>query len=273
MVSMTGATETVAQRTITKWADFSAAWAGVHNFLLAGECAPFAFAFPPIERVVDELRREPGTSIRSGRKDKQLIIDDVRTQFQQMPMEETLRQPFAMAHFRLSVFDAPGRILHGFKEAVLHPWQKALTGQGFTFERCYPIIFLGGPGYATNFHMDFSHVLAWQVVGRKRFCGLREPDRWAPREERVTYRPQAFPMPEQLQPADALCYEMNPGDMLWNAFLTPHWVEATDSAAMSINLSHGGLRWRGQLCPHEQELEDFRQRHPEIAPRKGEGHY
>jgi hypothetical protein len=62
---------------------------------------------------------------------------------------------------------------------------------------------------------------------------------------------------------DELSYLMQPGDVLWNAFLTPHWVEASDSVTYSINISHGGLRLNGELCRHEQELEDWRAQNPD----------
>ena len=166
--------------------------------------------------------------------------------------------PFALAHFHLSVFDAPGRILHGFEEHVLAPWQRALRDKGFTWDRCYPIVFISGIECATNYRMDFSHVLAWQVYGIKRFWGLKDPDRWAPRDVRLTYRAGAVEKPADIVDDDPLCYDMGPGDVLWNALLTPHWVEAGTDVAMSINLSHGGLRLNGKLCPHEQELADYR---------------
>ena len=60
---------------------------------------------------------------------------------------------------------------------------------------------------------------------------------------------------------------MKPGDTLWNALLTPHWVDAGDEAAMSVNLSHGGLRRNGRLCPFEAELEEYRQADSEKAPK------
>ena len=73
---------------------------------------------------------------------------------------------------------------------------------------------------------------------------------------RVTYGPARLEMPSTITEADSLCHVMKPGDVLWNAFLTPHWIEASsDTAAMSVNISHGGLRFDGR--PHEQELEDF----------------
>lgn len=88
-------------------------------------------------------------------------------------------------------------------------------------DRCYPIVFISGKGSATNYHMDFSHVLAWQIYGTKRFCGLVDPDRWASREARVNYKPGAFPKPADIREEHSLCYDMRPGDKLWNVLLTP----------------------------------------------------
>lgn len=260
------------QRTVTTWDEFCDAWDGVHNFLMTGECVPFSFKMPPIERVVQEVRDDPNARITSGLKGKTLDMGDVAEQFRATPVEKALTGPFGLAHFQLSVFDRPGGFLHGFEQQVLRPWQDALTKAGFTFERCYPIIFMSGPHSATNYHMDFSHVLAWQIYGNKRFCGLKAPGRWAPWRARVNYKPTEFERPEELKEEDELCYAMPPGSVLWNALLTPHWVEAGDDAAMSINLSHGGLRLNGRLCPFERELEDFRATTSD-APAKVAGTY
>ena len=51
---------------------------------------------------------------------------------------------------------------------------------------------------------------------------------------------------------------MEPGTILFNQLLTPHWVQSPESdLAFSVNLSHGGLRrestGRG-LCANEAEL-------------------
>ncbi len=261
------------QRTVTTWEEFCDAWDGVHNFLMANECVPFSFEMPPIERVVQEMRDDSKARITSGLKGKTLVLEDVAEKFRATPVEQALTQPFGLAHFELSVFDQPGKFLHGFGQQVLKPWQAALEKAGFTYDRCYPIIFMSGPHSATNFHMDFSHVLAWQIYGHKRFCGLKAPGRWAPWKVRVNYNPSSFERPAELQESDELCYEMPPGTVLWNALLTPHWVEAGDDAAMSINISHGGLRLHGRLCPFERELEDYRAQAPETAPQKVSGAY
>lgn len=261
------------QWTVKTWNEFCDVWDGVHNFLMTGECMPFDFAMPPLARVVEELRNDELANIGSGAKGRTLLQDNTAAQFRALPIAEALTSPFSLAHYRLSQFDQPGGFLHGFQDQVLDPWQSALRAAGFTWERCYPIIFISGPQCATNYHMDFSHVTAWQIYGNKRFCGLKSPGRWAPWKTRMSYNPKNFQRPETLTEDDALCYQMNPGDVLWNALLTPHWVEASNEAAMSINISHGGLRLNGRLCPFEQELENYRTAHPETAPQKVQAHY
>jgi hypothetical protein len=259
---------------IATWNAFQQAWRGPLNFLMSGDCVPFAFKFPAIEQVVAELRDEAQARIGSGIPGDRLLLDNTAERFRATPLAEAMRQPFSLAHFKLGVFDAPGRFLHGFERQVLDPWRAALTANGFTFDRCYPIIFISGPGCATNYHLDFSHVLAWQIHGRKRFCGLRDPDRWVPREQRVNYKAGGLARPPELDEArDALCFDMPPGAVLWNILLTPHWVNAGQEVAMSVNLSHGGLRWQGHLSPHEQELEDFRRDTAGQAPPAVKGSY
>lgn len=247
---------------VSTWQEFQRRWAGVQNFLMAGECVPFAFRLPPLAQIVEELRTDPDARITPGRKGDRLELTDMAAEFRGLPVAQALGRPFALAHFSLARFDAPGRCLHGFTAGVLTRWQEALRAAGFTWERCYPIVFISGIGCATNYHMDFSHVLAWQIHGTKRFCGLREPDRWAPREVRVNYQPEGFAKPAAITESDAECFAMRPGDVLWNTLLTPHWVEAGSEVAMSINLSHGGLRLNGELCPHEAELVAHRGANP-----------
>ena len=116
-------------------------------------------------------------------------------------------------------------------------------------------------------------MLAWQIYGTKRFCGLKDPNRWAPREVRVNYQAGQFARPSELTDADALCHAMRPGDALWNVLLTPHWVEAGDEVALSVNISHGGLRYRGKLSRNEQELVEHREKttgQPRMDANKGE---
>lgn len=247
-----------ASATVRTWDQFQQRWNGVHNFLLADACVPFAFALPPLDRVVSELRDDPQTRITPGTRGDRLQLDNIAEDFRRRPISQALETPFALAHFELARFDAPGKFLHGFEQGVMVPWRAALAANGFTYDRCSPIIFISGRQCATNYHMDFSHVLAWQIYGRKRFCGLQDPDRWAPRETRVNYQAGQLARPGELTEADARCHDMRPGDVLWNALLTPHWVEAGEEVALSVNISHGGLRHHGQLARNEQELVEYR---------------
>lgn len=256
------------------WDAFGQRWAGPRNFLLGGDCVPFTFKMPPLDRVIAELSADDEANIGPGNVGRQLSREDYRSVFRSMPLEKAIEQPFSLAHYHLSKFDVPGRFLHGFGEQVLNRWKQALTDAGYTFDRCYPIIFISGRNSATNYHMDFSHVLAWQIYGTKQFCGLLDPNRWAPRELRLNYKNDVIAKPQELTDADALCYTMRPGDVLWNVLLTPHWVNAgDDQIAMSVNISHGGVRLNGRLSPNEQELEDHRAQHPDQAPEKVAGRY
>jgi hypothetical protein len=261
-------------KTINSWTDFTQAWSGPRNFRMDGALTDVAFDFPPLDRIIDEVRADPDASIKSGRKGRSLEVSqsDPET-FRQQPIEQVMDEPFALAHFDLGRFDAPGRFLHGFGDTVMDRWQGSLTANGFTWDRCYPILFISGRGSATNYHMDFSHVMAWQVYGTKRFCGLIDPDRWADKATRLGYRPGAFEKPVDIREEDSLCYDMRSGDKLWNVLLTPHWVEAGDEPAMSINISHGGLRHLGTLSPNEAELETFRAANPTVAPARIEKTY
>jgi len=260
--------------TAKDWTDLTTRWSGPRNFRLAPSMVEFDFTFPHIAQVIDEMRRDDEASIKSGLKAARLELATQSTEdFRQVPIEQVMERPFALAHFNLARFDAPGKFLHGFGERVLQRWEDTLKAQGFAWERCYPIVFISGKGSATNYHMDFSHVLAWQVYGTKRFCGLTEPDHWADKAVRLNYKPGELAKPMDVREEDSLCYDMRPGDKLWNVLLTPHWVEAGDEPAMSINISHGGLRLNGQLSPNEAELEAFRAANPDQAPAKLEKRY
>ena len=249
------------QAILKTWDEFRDRWDGVLNFLMAGECVPFDFEMPDIEAVISEIRRDPDARIWRGSKGDSLDMTDIADSFRQLPIDEAIHSPFQMSHFKLHNFYGKGQLFHGFEEQVMEVWQNALKDAGFTWTRCYPIIFISGPGCATNYHMDYSHVLAWQRYGSKIFSGLKDPDRFAPLKTRI--HSAGVQKPAEITEDDILSYHMQPGDVLWNAFLTPHWVEASDSIAYSINISHGGLRLNGKLCRHEQELEDWRASHPE----------
>ena len=57
---------------------------------------------------------------------------------------------------------------------------------------------------------------------------------------------------------------MDPGNLLWNQILTPHWVDASaDGIAISLNISHGGIMRNGEYAPNEKVL---REHNPDPFP-------
>lgn len=234
------------------WDDFRRLWSGTQNVVLKDACVPFSFRMPPVEEVVDAVRGVPEARLYLGGV-AEPVVDARREAFVDAPIEEAMDTCFSLALFKLDRLFGQGELLEGFEDQVMEPWRDALSAAGFTWRRCYPILFISGKGSDTRYHMDNSHVVAWQMEGVKRFCWLREPEKWAPKALRLTDRHP--PMPEGLEEEDTICFDMHPGDVLWNQLLTPHWVEApADRATYSFNISHGGVRLNGELCPFEKEL-------------------
>ena len=249
------------KRTISTWAEFKKHWGGNVNFLMAGECVPFHFDMPPVEDVIEIIRKDPDARITNGVPGAALNLQSIADDFRAKPVKEVIKNRFALAHFKLPNFYGKGQLFDGFEEKVMEPWRKSLTAAGFTWNRCYPIIFISGPGCATNYHMDQSHVVAWQMYGTKVFSGLLNPETRSSLEERmksVEFNNQKTVSPADLKESEVLSYTMRPGAVLWNAFLTPHWVGSTEGVSYSFNISHGGLKLNGQLCPYEVELEEWR---------------
>lgn len=255
------------RKCIKNWHQLKESWSDVDNFLMADECAPFEFSFPPLIEIVEEVRGDPYARAYIGAKGKSMSVDNTIEYFRKLPIDDIMKSTFTLAHSKLSQFDRKDGFLFRFKEAVLEPWKNLLAAHNFTWDRCYPIIFISGINSATNYHMDFSHVVAWQTHGHKLFCGLKDPERWAPKQTRLTNRAGELIRPSELGSDDRLCYDMGEGDVLWNRLLTPHMVETADAPAMSINFSHGGLRLNGKLSSFEAEVEEHRKREPENAHR------
>jgi hypothetical protein len=244
-------------RTIDTWEEFKEHWSQFLNFRMEGECKFPAYEFPPLPVVVDAVRNHPESRIWRGAKGTSLDKQDIAESFRALPLDEALNVNFQMSHFKLWNFYGSGQILEGFDTKVLNPWLDRLKAVGFKFERFYPIIFMSGKGCCTNFHIDPTNVVAWQIYGTKRFSGTKDPERWVSLETRMGWKNTR--KPDDLTDDDTLVYEMKPGDMLWNAMLTPHWVDALDDeVALSINLAIDGLQLNGEYCPHERELRDYR---------------
>lgn len=248
--------------------EFREYWNGELNFLLGSDLFEFQMDLPSAEEIVDILRQDSEARI-------QFLDDslddaeknDLAEKFKAAPIEDAMEMPMSLAHFYLQNFYGVGQFLERFQDCVMIPWRTFLSGLGFTWQRCYPIIFISGKGRRSTYHADSSHVLAWQVYGEKHFHGFLEPEKREPVQKLVEDRTgiARITIPE-IDPEDVLTYDMVTGDLLWNQLLTPHWVDAgDDQVAVSINISHGGVAYRGEYCPNEQVMRKYWEKNPERA--------
>jgi len=253
---MTG-TSSSAVETATTWERFQVLWGGTQNILMGGEVFPYSFRFPPLEELLEALRRDEKVRITRGTVGDRLDFTDVSAEFRARPIEEALRAPYQIAHGSLARLWGPGQVLEGL-DRIVAGWERTLAEHEFTWLRMNPILFYSGPGTQTNYHLDRSFVLAWQVLGTKRFCWLKDPERWCPAEVRQHLEDASrIVRPDGIGPDDEIRVEMHPGDVLWNVVGTPHWVGAADEPTYSVNIAHWDLRHRGRLSRLGQEVHDI----------------
>ena len=242
--------------------ELRAAWDRPTNFLLTDQCIPFDYEPPSISDLVDRVRKDEEARIRHADQP----VDDAAfsVEFREMPIEKALEMPFSLAHFNLTRFTSRGDLLAGLWDGVVKPWERFLASAGFTWFRCYPIIFCSGRGVSGNYHADASDVVAWQWYGTKVFNGWHDPYPHLPLPEGAEPSVRkAVTKPEQIKQDELLSFRMTSGSVLWNQILTPHWVDAgDDEVALSCNISHGGLRLDGKLSQHGQMLEQYYLKHP-----------
>lgn len=248
---------------VTSWDDFREKWTGGEkrqNFLLRGEMFPYTFTPPPLEQVIDEVRANERTRFLRARADGSLSSEHVPA-FRTLPLEQALRETVTVAHFDVREFSGPGQVFEGLNH-IFDQWYESLSAHGFTWseEQAQRAFFYSPPHCSTGYHFDSSYVLVCQVEGRKRFCWLKEPERWCSREElqRCADNYGLMTRPEGITPDDVIECEMGPGDVLWNVLLTPHWVYAVDKPTYSFNLTHFDLRYEGALSPMDEELHEIR---------------
>lgn len=249
--------------------EFLRRWDCGVNFVMDGECIPFAFEFPALDRIVEALLADDKTIAITGTKPDSLEVDNVVEQFRGRSLENLLQTSFQLTHFELGRFDQRGSILQGFGEQVMEPWRQFLRDNGFSWDRCYALMRISGPGTVTGYHVDGSNVLFWNVTGHKRFHGLRDPDAKAPLEQVLHPDHNKRGRPQGITAQDVHTLEVGDGAFIWNHLMTPHWVEAP-ALSFGINLSHGGLRHEGRLGPREQAYYEARgyDKHPEKIWRK-----
>ena len=277
----TGASDTKFHQTITTWDGFRQNWSGLHNFMMGGDLTrEFHYEMPPIERVIDEVRKAPRSIVRSGVKAAEFDLTDIKSKFVGLPLAEAMRSRFILAHFRLHPdLTGKGQVFEGLEEQWVEPWRRKLKEEGFEFDNVFVILFASGPNSASNYHMDYTHQLAWQRQGTKHFIGLKDPDRWTTAEQRGRCELQGMVRPAAIQPPDTYTVVQPPGSVLWNAHTTPHWVETHDGCAATLTLVHDKLRLHGKLCPHAEAAGRWREENgmnkqkPQEAVKAAGGNY
>ena len=241
---------------VGEWNKFHQQWGGLHNFLLDSRLTEFNYEFPPLERIIEEVRHDSHAIVRSGIKGDAFDLTEIKEAFLKLPLVEAMRSRFVLAHFGLHPhLTGQGQVFEGIDEKWVEPWRKRLVEHGFSFERVYAILFASGPHSASNFHMDKTHQLAWQGYGIKHFHGLHDPDKWTTAQERAACD-LTMVKPDGIGDADVHTIVQPPGSQLWNTVAIPHWVETYDECAATLTLVHDDLRLHGELSPHSKEREE-----------------
>src|SRR5687768_3623870 len=168
------------------WQQFKQNWGGLHNFLMEGDLTrDFHYDMPPMERIVEEVRRDPHGIVRSGVKQAAFDLTEIKDEFVKLPVEQAMNRRFVLAHCKLHPHLTGKRhAFEGLDEQWVEPWRRRLRENGFTFDSVFAILFASGPNSASNYHMDYTHQLAWQRIGTKHFFGLKDPDRWTTEDQR-----------------------------------------------------------------------------------------
>ena len=246
--------------------DLLSVWNDRRNFLIGPELIAFDAAMPSAEEIVDILRKHPDSRVQFLRMEdgpeKEALIEKFKT----APLEQVIDLPFSLANFFLQNFYGKGAFLENFQRDVMIPWRTFLSSAGLTWQRSYPIFFISGKNSSSSYHVDVSHVVAWQVHGVKVFNGFKDPEARSAVQHIVDNRSEyRIETPPEVDPDLVLTYRMESGDILWNQLLTPHWVDSEDEIAVSMNISHGGLAYRGEFCQNEEVLRKRWEDHPDEA--------
>ncbi|MFI9208622.1 hypothetical protein ACIGW7_10805 [Streptomyces sp. NPDC053253] len=244
---------------VASTAQFVERWLQPPNFRISPELFQPDFEFPSALEVLDRLRKDDATKV-TFLGDEEAATRTVRAMtFRRASLDEIAAWPFRLVHFELSRFYDD--FLSGFQESVMIPWRVFLTELGFTWQRCYPILFMSTGGCSSTYHVDNSHGLVWQVHGVKNFHSFLEPERYAPVESAVLGRIAGESSPAHDE-KDRLSLRMSPGDLVWSHALTPHWVVADSPVTLSLNISHGGLARAGRFSERDSALRRHWDDHP-----------
>ena len=232
-------------------------WASFHKRLddpersrvpcrLAAELCPFHV--PPIDRLkfLDEARRHPKSRILTQKPDVKLdpAADDAE-RVRRLPLEEAAALPsLHISLFDLAELCKPDGSLERLNEELIRPFEKLWLAEGMAWEYFWPVVFITGSQSATNYHADPHATLPLNLFGRKRFWGLRDPERWLPQAEIDAMQQQGIVWPTRpaaIKSDDCVTHDNAPGDLVYIPVRTPHWVDAgTFSATLTFALP--GLR-------------------------------
>ncbi|MFG2684389.1 hypothetical protein [Streptomyces sp. NPDC048392] len=247
---------------ITTRDEFLNRWCIPPNFPVDSELISFDYSFPPAVDVLAAVRQDEEVRFTILGDDDWALRMDRTAAFRTAPIDEIVTWPFRLVHFNLTRFYSG--ILAGFQEQVMIPWRTRMSGWGYTWQRCAPLLFLSTAGAASTYHNDNSHGLVWQIEGTKTFHSYHDPGSVLSAEAAVVGETTAEEPPEH-DPADRLSVRMEPGERLWSHALTPHWVTTESPLAMSVTLAHGGLCHQGRFSDRELALRAYWDKHPDEA--------
>ncbi len=253
---------------VTTWDGFRRKWDSRQNFILRGELFPFQITPPGAREVIEALRKNEITRILHGRDSCDRLDMELHhfPEFRELSLDDAMSRRAALAHFDLRDFSGPDKPFNEILD-VMEKWFAALAEHGFEWNNAQRAIFLSGPNCHTPYHFDSSYVLAWQLVGAKRWCWLKEPERWCGHDVLLEQadRYEIMNKPAGIGPDDIVSVDMYPGDVLWNVMLTPHWVDAFDETTYSINLTHFNMRYDGRYSDIDVELKEIHKERAALA--------
>jgi hypothetical protein len=224
--------------TIVDFDQFRAALAGPRAFRVGGEVFPFTVPDPDLRQVVEQARSHPEARIAKGERGDRLALSLARADldYRALPLAQAIQAPVHLSVFELGPLRAPGGALAEVIDTVYLPLTQLWRQHGLRWQKVYPILFLSGPGCATNYHWDPSSVLIVQLSGRKRFHSLRDPRRWCP-EELLGRGHEAMVRPTGLSDEHVLAGELGPGQAVWSPCRAPHWLDAYDETAFTLSIA------------------------------------
>lgn len=232
---------------VTDWAVFHNRFSdpalGRISCRLSGELFPYAVPRIDRLRLLEEARRHPAARILSQKPGVKLdptAVDAERVRALDVAAAAKLPQ-LHISLFELEPLWRPGGPLEELNETVLKPMESLWHAEGVRWKKFHPVIFITGSAAATNYHIDPMPTLPLNLFGRKRFFGLKDPERWCPPQMQAELLKSAVwpTRPAAITDDDCLTHDNAPGDLLWIPVGTPHWFDAAEFSATLTFAIHG----------------------------------